>query len=187
MRATAQLAAERHVLGATGDHSHHVAVLLAKQGNGTGGLGLLNAADLRDDRLGREDLDVHEVLDLVQLLGREGLEVREVKAQAVVVHERPRLVDVLAKHGLERGVEQVRGRVVATDELAAVSVDRGGHDVTLVERALKDLCHVRVQAVVTLRVRDLELGSLGDERAGVAHLAAHLGVERRAVEQNLDL
>ena len=123
----------------------------------------------------------------MKLLGREGLEVREVKAQAAVVDERAGLVDVLAQDRLEGGVEQVRGGVVAADELAAVRVDRGAHGVAHVERALGDLGDVRVQAAVALGVADLELGGVAREGAGVAHLAAHLGVERGAVEHDLDL
>ena len=80
MRATAKLAGERLVLGAHGNDADDVAVLLTKEGDGAGGLGLIDAHDAGNDRLGGEDLLVDQVLDSLELLGGQSLEVREVKA-----------------------------------------------------------------------------------------------------------
>ena len=49
---------------------------------------------------------------------------REVKAKAVGRHERTGLVHVLAEDLAKRPVEDVRGRVIASDALAPIHVDR---------------------------------------------------------------
>ena len=69
------------------------------------------------------DLLVDAPLDAPQLLGRDRLEVREVEAQAVGRDQRTLLLHVRAEHLAQRGVQQVRGGVVAADVLAAGVVD----------------------------------------------------------------
>ena len=112
---------------------------------------------------------------------------REVEAQALVIEQRPSLLHMVAQDLLERGVEQVRGRVVPADELAAVRVDGGDDHVAHREGALGDGGVVGVEAVFGLGVAHLEGDVAVDDGAGVAHLAAHLGVERRVVEHDVDL
>ena len=96
MRTTAELAGERLVLGAHGDNANDIAVLLAKQGDSAGGLGLVDTHDAGHDRLGSEDLLVDQVLDSLELLGGQGLEVREIEAQVLGRHKRAGLGDMLA-------------------------------------------------------------------------------------------
>ena len=96
MRTTAELAGERLILGAHGDDADDVSVLLAKQGDSAGGLGLIDAHDAGHDRLGSENLLVDQVLDSLELHGRQSLEVREVKAQVLGRHQRAGLGDMLA-------------------------------------------------------------------------------------------
>jgi hypothetical protein len=63
------------------------------------------------------DLGVHPGLDQAELLGRDGLEVGEVEAQAIRCHQRALLLHVGAQHFAQGGVQQVGGGVVE---------DRGG-------------------------------------------------------------
>ena len=112
---------------------------------------------------------------------------REVKTQAPGRHQRASLGDMLAQDLLKRGVEQVRGGVVATQEATALGVERGGHGGTDGQRTLGDVGDVSIQAVVVLGIGNGQRNALGGKLAGVTLLAAHLGVERGAVEHNLDV
>ena len=187
MRTTAELAGERLVLGAHGDDADDIAVLLAKEGDSTGGLGLVDAHDAGHDRLGSEDLLVDQVLDSLELLGGQGLEVREVKAQVLGRHQRAGLGDMLSQDLFKGSVEQVRGGVVAAQETTALGVERGGHGSTDGQRALGNVRDVSIQAVVVLSVGNSQRNALGGKLAGVTLLATHLGIERGAIEHDLDI
>ena len=187
MRTTAELAGERLVLGAHGDDTDDVAVLLAKEGDSAGSLGLVDTHDAGHDRLGSEDLLVDQVLDGLELLGGQSLEVGEVKAQVLGRHQRAGLGDMLAQDLLKRSVEQVGGGVVAAQETTALGVERGGHGSTDGQRALGNVGDMGIEAVVVLGVGNSQRNALGTKLTGVALLATHLGVERGAVEHDLDV
>ena len=187
MGTTAELARERALLGADRNHADNVAVLLAEKRHGTGGLGLVDSHHTGHNGLSSEDLVVHEALDLRKLLGRQCLEVREVKAQVLGSNERSCLVHMVAKHVLKGSVEQVRRGVVAAQERAAMMVDRGVHDGAFRKLPLLDDRAVSIQAVVSLGVTNGKAHALGRQRARIAHLSAHLGIERGAIEHDLDL
>lgn len=119
--------------------------------------------------------------------GGQGLEVREVKAQVLGRHQRTGLGDMLAQDLLKGGVEQVGGGVVAAQETTALGVERGGHGSTDGQRALGNVGDVSIQAVVVLGIGNGQRNALGGKLAGVTLLAAHLGVERGAVEHDLDV
>ena len=68
---------------------------------------------LGHDRLTREDLVVDQTIDLGELLGRDGLKVREVEAQAIRLDERACLMCVVAEHALQRGLRAGGWRVWA--------------------------------------------------------------------------
>ena len=91
---------------------------------------------------------------------------------------------MVAKDLLKGGVEQVRRGVVAADELAAAVVDHSGHAIAHRDGTIGDLGHVAHEAALVVQ-------GVGDARrthdAGVAHLAAHLAVERRTIEHELNL
>ena len=137
VRATAELTGERLVPGAHGDNADDVAILLAKQGDSTGGLGLVNAHDAGHDRLGGKDLLVDQVLDSLELLGGQGLEVREVKAQVLGRHQRASLGDMLAQDLLKRGVEQVRCSIASNLVISYINQDTSHLSGTLKEFAKK--------------------------------------------------
>ena len=112
---------------------------------------------------------------------------REVKAQVLGRHQRASLGDMLAQDLLKRSVEQVGGGVVAAQETTALGVERGGHGSTDGQCALGNVGDVSIQAVVVLGIGNGQRNALGGKLAGVTLLAAHLGVERGAVENNLDI
>ena len=113
----------------------------------------------------------------------------EVEAQPARVDQRALLAGVLAQLVAERPVEGVGGGVAAGDRPAAVGVDLGVHLV-----ADRPLARHHPGAVdrepleAGPGVGDLEHGpAAGADQAGVADLAATLGVERRPVQDQLDL
>ena len=112
---------------------------------------------------------------------------REVKAQVLGRHQRAGLGDVLAQDLLKGSVEQVRGGVVAAQEATALGVERGGHSGTDGQRALGNVRDVGIQAVVVLGIGNGKNNALGGKLSGIALLATHLGVERGAVEHDLDV
>ena len=112
---------------------------------------------------------------------------REVKAQVLGRHQRTGLGDVLAQDLLKGSVEQVRGGVVAAQEATALGVERGGNSGTDSQRALGNVRDVGIQAVVVLGVGNGQNNALGGKLAGIALLATHLGIERGAVEHDLDI
>ena len=94
-----------------------------------------------------------------------------------------------AEHLAQRPVQDVRGRVVAADPVAAHLVDRGLHLVAHLERPRANGALVdddRTGNAVS-GVANVERGAAQRrDRAGVADLAARLRVERRAIERDLD-
>ena len=70
-----------------------------------------------------QDLLVHQALDFFDLGAVHGGVVREIEAQAAGLHHAARLLDVRAQHLAQRGVQQVRGGVVAPRGVA----QRRGH------------------------------------------------------------
>ena len=82
---------------------------------------------------------VHKGVDRGELLGRDALEVREVKAQAVGLDKGAGLMNVVAQNVLEGRVKQMGGSVRAAHALAALDVDARGHGVAELEAAGDDL------------------------------------------------
>ena len=112
---------------------------------------------------------------------------REVEAQAVRLDERACLVHMVAEDLLQGCIEQVRRRMVAADELTPAMIDRAVERIPDMELAFLDGCHMGAHAALALRVRDCKACRDAGKRASIADLAAHLGVERRPVEHDLDL
>ena len=94
---------------------------------------------------------------------------------------------MLTQDLLKRSVEQVGGGVVAAQEATALGIERGGHGSTDGQRALGNVRDVGIQAVVVLGVGNGQRNALGGKLAGIALLAAHLSIERGAVEHDLDV
>ena len=161
-------------------HAHAVAVFLAEEGDGTELLGLFDrhiAMVLHRNVLA--DTAVHDAFHLAQFLGRNLLEMRKVEAQVVGRHERALLLHVRAEHLAQGLVEQVRGSVVGFAGMACLSVHRGMESGGGISRQL--LGEMYGQIVLALHVEDFHRFCLALQRASVAHLSAHFGVERRGV------
>ena len=183
VRAAAKLAR-----GADVEHAHLVAVLLAEEHHRAE---LLRVVDRHHARAGRrvvEDLGVDDRLDAADLLVGHRRVVREVEARLVRVDERALLLHVGAQHLAQRLVHEVRRRVVAHRARARVVIDLGGHGVADRELARLHLADVAEDiGLDLLRVLDGEerqAGAALGKLAAVADLAAGLGVERRAVEDD---
>ncbi len=106
------------------EHPHDVAVLVAEERDGAERFGLVLGGLERARRRVGERLGVGEALDLGDLVVGDRLVVAEVEAQPVGPHQRAGLLDVVAEHLAQRGMQQVGGGVVAPDGVAPVDVDR---------------------------------------------------------------
>ena len=109
---------------------------------------------------------------------------REVEAQPVGCHHRPHLAHMGAEDLAQRRVHEVRGGVVALD----VAASRFVHDGLCGRRleAVPEAPHHGAAPVHLLHVLDGDLPAVALHHAGVAHLAARLGVERILLEHHLD-
>ena len=105
------------------DHAHIVAIFLAKECHSAHGLRLIDwgMTALLEHEVLTDDL-VGQYLSFAQLLRGHLLEVREVKAQAVGIHEATLLLYVLAQYLAECVVDDVCSRVVACDGLTTLCV-----------------------------------------------------------------
>ena len=111
----------------------------------------------------------------------------EVKAESVGPDEGALLAHVVAEHGAQARVQEVRRRVVAPRGLAPLGVDRrhgdlAGQDLPVSRPAVRE-----ESARHVLGVEYLEAPGLGDDGAGVADLAARLGVEGSRVQEEFAL
>jgi hypothetical protein len=172
---------------AQGQHADAVAVLLAEQRHGAGLDGLLRGHFLG---LGRDVLADHRVdlgLDALDLVGGQRAAVAEVEAHAVAVDHLALLGDVRAQHMVQGGVHQVGGRVVGAGGGGAFGVDRG-HDLVadLQGPASSTRWTYRSPACFWVSTTRLLDAAIGLDHAGVAGLAAALGVEAGAVQQDVD-
>jgi len=180
VRAAAQL----HGLAGHVHHAHHVAVLLAEQRHGAAGLGFVDGHDLGGHRAVLADLFVDDGLDALELLGLDGLEVAEVESQALVVDQGALLMDVIAQHLAQCGVQQVGTGVVQGDALAAIGVDLGHERGTDVEAALGHHAVVQEGALRLGGVAHGKANAGAFQGAGIADLATGFTVERRLVEDD---
>ena len=131
------------------------------------------APDLRDSRCASTSRE---------LLRRHRAVVREVEAQPVGRDERARLVHVLAEHLAQRGVQQVRGRVVALGVAARARC--GTRAVTRPERERRpSAVPIAADAAVDLaHVVHVDAPPVAHDLAVVGDLPARLGVERRLAQ-----
>src|SRR6185369_7882095 len=127
-------------------------------------------------------------LDGRERVGADGAMMAEVEAEPIRGDERARLLHVLAQVMAERGVHEVRRRVVQARGLAAGGVDAEPHAIAEREPALAHYAAVRDDARTDLlRVGHLHLRALlALEPAPVADLAARLGVEGRLRRDDVD-
>ena len=172
------------------DRPHGLPVLLVEEGVGPA----RDRVGHRHERDGDGPVVADDAADLVldraDLLGRQTALQREVEAQVVRRHERTGLAGAVPDDVPQGPMEQMRARVIAHRVGASRGVDLGGHGLphpqASVERAAMD----DEAAERTLGVGDREqlaaAAGLAQD-AEIADLAAALGVERRAIEDDLRL
>ena len=181
VRATAQFGGKL----AQRQHAHDVLVLLAEQRHRARPhrLVVLHLAGLGGSVAA--NLGIDQPLDPLELLRRDRLEVREVEAQPVRCNQRALLHDMAAEHLAQRGVQQVSGGMVQPDGLAGRGVNACGDALAQLELTLLEHAHVPVGLAQLAGVRHPEPRVFAAEQAGVADLAAALGVKRRCIEHHL--
>ena len=114
---------------------------------------------------------------------RDRLGVADVEAQPVGRDQRALLRDVRAEMAAQRLVQQMRRRMMRAQLGAADRIDRHDDVVADLDLALVDRGVMGMQvAHHLLHVGDRGLAAGADEAAGVALLAARLGIERRLVD-----
>ena len=123
-----------------------------------------------------------------QLLSGQRCEVGEVEADVIVCGVGACLLNMVAEHGAERLLEQVGGGVRTADSLTVSRINRSRNLVLNGQLALGDNADVHILAVLgLLNVGNGHSAVLAGDNAVVADLAAHLCVERGAVEHDGDL
>ena len=170
---------------ANAEHANFAFVFLTKKTNGTGGDGVFVGHDTRLRRTVRAHFEIHPLLDARQLRRRHALEVAEVETETVRGDERPLLLHMGTQHFAQRSVQQVRGGMVAARGVATLYVNRRFQTCPHFKGTTRQMPNVCVLLAHLHGVADGELGSAGQQQAGVAHLTAALGVERGLVQHHL--
>ena len=173
MRPAAELA--RDVLHL--DHSHLFAVLLPEERHRAEFLRPRSRRVQSADGVVTGDPAIHQVLDVGELLGRKRLAVGEVEPQLVGPHGRTRLPHVCPEPPAKRGVEKMRGGVVAGCRMPKPAVHDKARPLALLELAALDRGRNRLVVAEAVDVFYSREARLGLDRARIRHLPATLGVE----------
>ena len=132
-----------------------------------------------------QNLGVHFVFYLADLLVADRAGVGEVEAGALVIHQTAFLLHMRAQHFAQSLVHQMRGRVVAYSCSAQRGVHQRFHAVAHFQTALGQLAVVTEHIGFDLeRVFHRKHRSAAADAALVADLAAALGVKRCVVQHH---
>ena len=185
MSATAQLMG----VVAHGNHADLITVLLAKQGHGPhgAGLGLRHEMCLNYEVINQHF--IHALFDLCHHLRRDRSRTGKVKAKSARGVLGTHLGGRVAQAFPECPMNEVGSRMRPRDGLASGNINLGNqrgprHQLTrlddaAVQKETRDRC---------LHVIDIDNGAIArDKPAMVTQLTAGLGIERRAVKDNLDM
>ena len=151
-------------------------------------------ADVADAHLGLhrgvpDDLLVDDLLDPIQFIAGDRLDMHEVEAQAGGGHERSRLFHVAAERLPQRGVQQVRRRVVAADGVADRGVDFRRHDIAYAQRTARQAHAMRAREPGLYSDQPFDrgdrAGAFVHQTSGVGHLAAGLQVKGCARQRDI--
>ncbi len=164
-----------------GNHAHYVAVFFIEQGHGAGAHSLIMRHFFGGNRVIRQNEAVHLRLDGGQFIRLHRRNMGEVKTQTIRRDQRTGLVHMRAQYLAQRGVQQMRGRMVAG----------GGH--------ARALLHCQFYFLIGQDFTFLHFHMMGDnllqrldgidhfglatgefQQPGIAALAAGCAVERRA-------
>ena len=133
------------------------------------------------------DAGLDELLDLAELAGFGRVRLGVVEAEVIGRDERAGLSDVVAEDLAQGRVEQVRGRVVARRVLPSRAVDDRLHLLANFDVPSRYATNVRDHIAEGTSIGHLDLGDGSAQNAGVSHLPAAFGVERRLIEHDHDL
>ena len=169
--------------------SNLVAVLLAEQRHRTHRSGLGLAHEVRRHRKVVEEYLVNPCLDLLQDARGDRCRTREVEPQPTRGVLRAHLGGGIAESLAEGPVDEVGRGVRPGNSPASLDVDLGHHGLALCDLAARHLAAMNEQSRNgRLHVEYLDDRALpGKEPPMVTELAAGLGVERRAVQDDLDV
>ncbi len=117
-----------------GDDANAIAVFFAEQRHGAGVERLIEIHDVGVDFDVFQNLFVHELLNFGQLFGIGVGVMRKVETQPIGIDNAAGLLDVRAEHFAQRGVQQVRGGVVAHGGVAQVAVDAADQFIAFANR-----------------------------------------------------
>ena len=171
-------------VAAHAQHTYLITVLLAEQGHGALGLGGLDIGFFGLDLGVLANLGVDDVFQLLQLLGLDRLEVAEVETQALTVDQRAFLLDVIAQHLTQRGVQQVGRGVVQRGGLAHAGLGFGLDAGADTQAALGHHTVVQEGAAGLGGVAHVETHASTFQVAAVADLATGLSVERGLIQHH---
>ena len=109
-----------------GDDSHPISVLLPKESHGSPGTGFLEG-NIRLYLPKHVTLDhfVDTCLYGVQVFRRHPFVVAEIEPEVIGRHQRAPLLHVRTKHLAQRGMQQVRSRMVLRDAQTPARIDHG--------------------------------------------------------------
>ena len=191
VRAAAKLlavkAARRRGIGNRHDAHILLGIAVAEEGQRAGSERVVDRGDVGLDLGVEQNFVVHLLLDVAQFGGINRGEVRKIEAQACRLDQRPRLLDVRAENVAQRGVHQVRRRVIALDVLApravGVSRDAIAHGkFFLRHNAVRD--QARDGIIRAAHFGKLHRVLVVPERPDVGDLPARFGVKHRAIEDD---
>ena len=167
------------------DHADNIAVLFAEECCGSGLAGVLNGHLAHVDLEPAQDRRIDRVFDLPKLVRRDGGEMGKVKAEEVRLHQRARLMHMLAQHVPQRLLQQVGRAVSASDGGTALLVIGSPDRIAQLQYTAYEFSGVHdLAALVLLHVADLKFHTLRAQAAVIGHLAAHFGVQDRAVKNH---
>ena len=164
-------------------HAHFIAILFTEQRHRARFDCIVRAHQPGHDRIVGADFRVHFGLDRGNVLSGQRRRVRKVEPQAVRRDQRALLRHVRTQPAPQRGVQQVRGRVVGADRVAAGDVDIQLHHVANLDRTGLHGAIVGVQPAERLRRvadRDGQAVRAGNG-PGITGLAAAFAIERGLV------
>ena len=175
--------AELHGEVAHLNDANHITVLFAEHCNSALLLGLLNGQHFGDNAVAFQNGIVDDGIDLSQLLGSDGFEMGKVKTQAVGLHQRACLMDMIAQHTLQSFMQQVGGAVCTHDGAATLQINRSGDRFAQMQFTGNHLAGVhKLAALVLLNIGDFKLSITQRDHAMVSSLTAHFGIEGSLIQ-----
>ncbi|CCJ89597.1 L-carnitine dehydratase/bile acid-inducible protein F(EC:2.8.3.16) [Cronobacter turicensis 564] len=165
-------------------YTHAVFIFLAEQRHRAFGFRRFQIHDISFNRQVATDLRVHQIFNFADLFRLHGFEMREVETQAFIVNQRAFLRDMGAKHLAQRGVHQVRRRVVETNTLTARLVHFRFNALAHFQNAAGQLANMPDRLTIFLGVVNGESETIAFQLAFIAHLAARLRIEWRFIQHH---